>query len=495
MTSAKRLVDAAEAKCREGDDENAYVLFGRYLNILIQLQKRNDYFKQKKYICESLGGNSEQNRIMNKVENLKETLLKRYEEKNFLKDPNHTLTESQATLPVPMLEPKETRHSISCSQLFEMMEHESSRFLILDCRPKEDFQESSINFQYTCNVPENLCSLGMTENKVKESLPNESKVFWEMRKSRSIIVFVDWFSVSFSRNSPIWHLRNILIDWDQDIDNDKKPEMILLEGGYERWIMMYPMKCSNPHIRVPKENAITAPSMDGIEYPNFEDIVMKDTSKSTPQIDRSTKSNAVKNYEANLSTSELLERKEQLMNKSLQNDQELLRLEIDYTNLISNKENEEDQSNSQNVLYKILELQTKQKDNDIEKETIDEVIKKAPVKPSELSKVEDLENRLKQKEYEMKKSHEELERKQRERNEALRKARDNKPNFDARTPVKTPRRNELILSPRNLNSQNSIPHFDRASKPIAVSNQNFYDNQDFSPVKGRVVSIRKYIFI
>jgi ubiquitin carboxyl-terminal hydrolase 8 len=338
-----------------------------------------------------------------------------------------------------------------------------------------------------CNVPENLCAIGMTESKVKTNLPNESKVFWEMRKSRPIIVFVDWSSVSFSRNSPIWHLREILVEWDQDIESDKKPEMILLEGGYERWLMTYPMKCSNPHVRVPKENAINAPSMDGIEYPNLEDIIMKDTSKSTPMIDRSTKSNAVKNYEANLSQSELLERKELLMNKSMQNDRELLQLENVYTNLISNKENEEDQSNSQNVLYKILELQTKQKDNDIEKETINEVIKNAPVKPSELSKVEDIENRLKQKENEMNKTHQELEMKQRQRSEALKKARENKPNFENKTPIKAPRRNELILSPRNLNSQNSIPHFDRASKPMTVSNQNHYDNQDFAPVSGRVV--------
>lgn len=467
----------------------AYVLYGKYLNIIFQLQRRNDYETQKNFIVRSLGGNKAQSAFMRRLEKLKEDLIKRYDQKSFLESSNNNLTTSQATIPVPPTEANKTRRSIECRELFDMMEHESSRFLILDCRPMEDYKESQINFHYICNVPENLCSLGMTENKIKANLPNESKVFWEMRKSRSIIVFVDWFSTDFIRNSPIWHLKNILLEWDQDIDNDKKPEMIVLEGGYERWLTTYPMKCTNPHVRVPKENTITEPSVEGIEYPNFEDIVMKDTSKSTPQIDRSTKNNAVKNYEMNLSKSELYERKELLMNKSLQNDKELLQLETTYTNLISNKENEEDQSNSQNVLFKILELQTKQKDNDIEKETIDEVIANVPVKPSELSKVEDIENRLKEKEEEVKRNHEEVERKKRERNEALKKARENKPDFESRTPIKTPRRSELILSPRNLNSQNSIPHFDRASKPVTVSSQNYYDNQDFSPVKGRVVNI------
>jgi ubiquitin carboxyl-terminal hydrolase 8 len=255
----------------------AYVLYGKYLNIMFQLQKRNDYQTQKKYIVKSLGGNSEQGRFMKRLESLKADLVKRYDQKNFLESSNNTLTTSQATIPVPTTEANEIRHSIGCKQLFDMMERESARFLILDCRPMEDYKESQINFHYICNVPENLCSLGMTENKIKANLPNESKVFWEMRKSRSIIVFVDWFSKYFARNSPIWHLKNILLDWDQDIDNDKKPEMIVLEGGYEAWLLTYPMKCSNPHVRVPKENIVAGPSVEGIEYPNLEDIVMKDT--------------------------------------------------------------------------------------------------------------------------------------------------------------------------------------------------------------------------
>lgn len=487
ITCGKKLVLAAETKYQEGDEENAYVLYGRYLNILFQLQRRNDYQKQKNYIVQNLGGNSEQERVMSRLESLKKSLRMRYDEKSIMEDPNRVLATSEVTLPVTLTEPKETRHSISCTQLYEMMDRESSRFIILDCRPQADYEESKIMFNFMCNVPENLCCLGMTESKVKDKLPNESKVFWEMRKNRSIIVFVDWFSNSFARNSPIWHLKTILMDWDQDIDMDKKPEMILLQGGYEQWIITYPTKCSNPHVKVPKENILNVPSMEGIEYPNFEDIVMKDVSRNTPTIDRSTKSNAMKSFEANLSKSELLDVKEQLMNKSMQNDKELLQLETDYTMLLSNKENEEDPSSSQNVLYKILELQTKHKDNELEKETIDEVIKKAPVKVSDMSKVEDIENRLKQKEDEMKHFQQELEKKQKQRDERLRKARENKPSFDSKTPVKTPRRNELILSPRNLNTQNSIPQFDRASKPT-VSNQAFYDNQDFSPVSGRVVS-------
>lgn len=485
LTSIKKLIGAADESYKAGDEENAYMLYGRYVNLVFQLQKKPDYYKQKEYVTKSLGGNTAVHRILDRLQDLKASLIMRYAEQNGL---NET---AQLTIHVPsppevLVQPKGNRHSISCVELKEMMEKEASKFIILDVRAEADFEQSKINFNFVCNVPEKLACLGMSENKVKEKLPNSSKVIWELRKNRSVIVFLDWFSTSFIRNSPIWHLKNILMEWDMEIDNDKKPEMIVLEGGYGRWLTTYPMKCTDPKVQVPNASQETVPSMDGIEYPNFEDIAMKD-SKGTPAVDRSTKSNALKNYEPNLSQGELLERKDHLMNKSLQNDKDLLKLETDYTNILSNKENEEDPAHSQNVLFQILELRSKQKDVDIERETIDEVIKTAPVKPSELSKVEDLENRLKEKEKEKKKVQPALEMQQSMMEEALKRARESKPDFN-KTPIKAPRRTELILSPRNLNSQNSIPHFDRASKPLPVSNQNFYDNQDFAPVRGTVVS-------
>lgn len=437
------------------------------------MQKKPDYTQQKEYISKTLGGNPNQSKVITRLESLKKSLKSRYEEKD------KTLT--PAAIPVTPMDSEEqipeVRHSISCYELYGMMEKESSKFIILDCRTEEDFQQSRIVFNFICNVPESICQIGMSENKVKLSLPNESKVFWEMRKNRQIIVFVDWGSTSFRRNTPIWHLRQILLEW--DIECEKKPEMILLEGGFERWLTTYPMKCSDPRVKVPQEGRPSLPSMEGIEYPNLDDITMKDTSNKAPVVDRSTKNKAMRK-------SELLELKEELMDKSLQNDKELLELESAY---VSNKENEDD-PRSQDVIYKILELRTKKKDVDIKNENIDkeiEIAKNEPVKPSEMSKVEDLEIRLKQKEDEIKKYQPLMAERDKLFDEALRKARETKSDFN-KTLMKTPGKGELILSPRNLNSQNNIPHFDRASKPITVSNQGFYDNQDFSPVHGRTVS-------
>lgn len=462
----------------------------------MQLQSRSDYQTQKIYILKCIGGSGNPRDIMLKLEKLKESLMKRYDELN---ESNRIVSPAnKMPTPVPMeFEPindipKETKHSISCQELNILMERESNKFVIFDCRSEEDYEESKIKFQYMCNVPEKLCHIGMSEYKVREKLPNGSVVVWSMRKDRPFLIFVDWSSTEFSRNSPIWHLKQTLTEWDNEDHDGKIPEMLVLEGGYDRWILTYPMKCTNPHVKRPYENIQQTPSVDGIEYPNLDDIAMKDTSKKTPTVDRSTKSNAIKNYEPNLSAKELLEKKEHLLDKSLQAEKELLQLENEF----SNKENIEDPEESQNVLFKILELQTKMKDNEIEKKTIDEVIKTAPIKPSEKSKVQDLEIAIKRKLDEENRLKQESLKKQQQRDEKLKKARLNKPDFH-KTPFKTPGNNELILSPLNLNNQNrnrEIPRFDRASKPVSASNQNFYDNQNFDPAHGRVVNMRKSFF-
>lgn len=489
IKSEKKLLESAELMVKEGDEEYAYILYGRYMKILSTLQKRSDYAKEKDYIKKMLGGNGEQQKIMEKMERLTDSLNKRYHQKKMELESNRI---SFNELAIPLAIKSEIRHSITCYQLYEMIEKESSRFLIMDCRPEDDFQESRIIFNFQCCVPQNLCCIGMSVGKVQAKLPNESKVFWEMRKSRPIIVFVDWFSTSFTRNSPIWNLKNILVDWDQELD--KKPEMILLEGGYDQWLTTYPSRCTDPHVTSPKHaNTISSPSMDDIEYPNVDDIMMKDQleTSQTPAIDRSTKNNAMKAYdEKNLSQSELLERKELLMNKSIQNNIELIRLENDYSIIEADKENQELISSQQDLLYKIYELHTKQKDVELEGETIEEelkIVKNDPVKPSEKSKVEDLENRLKIKADEQNIVKLEALSKVKAREEALEKARQNKPKFES--PIKpSPRKSELILSPRNLNKQNSIPRIDRASKPASISNQHYYESQDFAPVYGKVVS-------
>ncbi|CAG9804419.1 unnamed protein product [Chironomus riparius] len=483
--SAKKLAEMADFHDKKGDAETAYICLGRYMNLLTQLQHKKDYVAQKNFIRTTMGGNQEQKRLMEKLEKLREKLKPRIiNEENIAK----MTIEPKVPVENPVIDKiPEIRETITCLKLFEMMEKDSSKILIIDTRSNEDFINSKIDFKFICNVPQDLCNLGMTANKIQLELPNESKVFWEMRKDRPIIVFLDWRSVCFTRNTPVWQLRNILKEYDPELD--KIPEMIILEGGYESWLFTYPMKCTDPHVEVPNDMNNSTPTVEGIEYPTLEDIVMKDESFSTPLVDRSTKGSAIKAYDKKLSESELLEEKEILINKSIQNEKDLMKLEQDFDIMSANKENEDDPNKQQQMLFQIWELDTKQKDFASQHQTINnelEKVKKTTILSPKISKVEDLEKRLKVKEAEEKKLHDDREKKKKEREEKLSIARQNKPQFDDyKSPTKAPRKSELILSPRNLN-QNSIPHFDRASKPTLQNSQLFYDNQDFAPVYQKV---------
>lgn len=492
------MKDQAEIEEKRGNIENAYIFLGRYMNLLTQMQKHKDYEKNKDFIKAMMGGNSQQMALMAKLGKLQNEIIERLKKQSpAAKTVNEVLPTQQKQEILTAEKTVEESETITCEKLYEMIEKDSSKFIIMDCRTSDDFEESRIDFKFMCNVPQELCCIGMSAEKIGKKIPNSSMVFWQMRKNRQILVFVDWSSTKFGRNTPVWTLRNIFRDFDQDIN--ESIVILLLEGGYDRWLIKYPMKCTDPHVKRP-EIINSSPDIDGIEYPNLEDITMKDdksfssaNNSKTPQVDRSTKGSAIKAYEKNLSESDLLQEKEDLINKSIKNEKELLKLEQDLETISGNKENEADPVKEQQTMYAIWELDTKQKDFAIQHESINkelEKVKKTEVSSPFKSKVEDLEYRLKKKEAEEKELHENVARKRKEREEKLKIARLHKPVLDDyKSPTKAPRKSEVILSPKTLN-QNVIPHFDRASKPTLFTNsQNFYDNQDFAPVYQKVVSV------
>lgn len=490
------MIEKAEESRINGDEEKSFALYMRFMNLLSKVQKTPDYNKEKSLISKMIGTNSDITKHLDHTEMLKKSLKKRYEiaypeetpavSTKIKVDPDMAVAPSAA---------QEVREVIDCTTLFEMLES-GEKLLIMDCRSPESYEQSKMTYKYTMNVPESILKLGMTASKIQGLLPNDSKVFWNMRENRRYIIFVDWYSKRFNRNSPVWHLKEILMDWDQDVE--KKPEMFLLEGGYDKWKTVYPMKCDNPQFSPPKTTNGDAPAIEDIEYPNWEDIQMKDSSlnmTSQPQVDRTMKLNAMKAYETSKTPLQLLEEREQLMDKSLHNERELLTLESDLKQIVSNKENNEDSSvKEQSYLFKIWELQAKQQDFNVKEKFIKEQLdlsKDQVQEPKEKTKLMVVEQHLKEMEMERRRVHEERELKKKEREEALKFARDRKPTFnDHKTPPKSQRKEEIILSPKALSQVNtpSIPSFDRTAKPLQTVSRQIYTDQDFSPFYGRVVS-------
>lgn len=497
MQSLQKMIKLAEENRINRDEEMSYVLYMKFMNLLSKLQKNPDFSKQKGLITKMIGTNNDISKHLDHMEKLKASLKERYateipaeqmptaETIVMNVDQDENLDDSK---------PQDVREVVDCTTLYSMF-NSGEKLLIMDCRSAEHYDQSKMDYKYTVNVPEEILKLGMTASKIQELLPNDSKVFWNMRENRHYIIFVDWSSKRFNRNSPVWHLKEILMEWDQDVE--KKPKMLLLEGGYEKWKTVYPMKCFNPQFSPPKMTNGDTPAIEDIEYPNWEDIQMKNTSTNTsmqPQVDRSMKLNAMKAYESTKSPLQLLEENEQLMDKSLKNERELLTLETSLKQIVSDKENNEDSNAlSQTFLFKIWELKSKLQDFNVEEKSIKEQLdlsKDQIREPKEISKVMQVEQHLREMEMERKRVQMEREQKSKELEEAMKFARDRKPSFnDHKTPQKSQRKEEIILSPKALNQVNTtIPSFDRAAKPIQTVSRQTYSDQDFLPVYGRVVS-------
>lgn len=463
-----------------------------------KLQKAPDFKTKRDFIHQVVGSQKNLNKIYDQLEKLQGNLVRRYNEKY---GPQAPLTESKSNEinstnnalhqdPNNMVAIENERTSIPSKNLFDMINGDNNqKILIMDCRPIEDYQKSHINYRFSINVPPDNLTIGMSAHKIHEDLPNESKIFWEFRTKRPIIFF-DWFSSRLERNSPLWHLKEILTQW--DADSDKKPDMMILEGGYDDFLTRYPMKCTDPHVERPSRDIDgSPPSVDGIEYPTLEEIEMKDKTMSmdrsviAPTIDRSMKKNAVEAHERSIG--EVIEELEQVMDKSLQNEKEWLNAENDYKKVITEKENNDDTSaREQALIFKMWELQSKSNDYGIRVDNLNiqahhglENVKD----PQVISKLAESERQLRLKKIEQQKLQEEREQAKKTREEAFRQAHALKPQFNDNRPIpKSQRTDELILSVK------SLPVVDRATKPIQSNYQE--DAQLFDPCYGKVVSKR-----
>lgn len=495
MITMKKIVDEAE-KCRiQGDEEKSYVLYMKYLSLMTLVQKMPDFQKQKDFVSKSLGSNEAIKKYINHVEELQKSLKARYE----VAYPNGVEPATPVVDTVAEVAPEQSppvQETISCKTLKDMIDS-GKKLLIMDCRSQEHYELTGLEYQYTLNVPEEIIKLGMSASKIQEKLPNESRVYWEMRTKRSYIILVDWYSTRFNRNSTVWHLREILTEWDHD--NDKKPWILLLEGGYDQYKMMYPMVCRNPHFVPPRESSFKVPAVGDIEYPSIGDITMKDESfsNSIPMIDRAMKANAVSAYKNQKSQLELLNESSKLADQSIRVEEALLTLEKEMNQITKNKENDGDSGKQeQSYLFRIWELGAKKNDTDGElkslKKQIDEVMPEV-LDQQIMTKVRQVEIELAEKDRKRRLVQEEVEKNKRERDENLRIARSKKPTLDnTRTPPKVSRREELILSPKSLTNNEivtpSIPSFDRSSKPVQLAPRQIFNKEDFSPVYGNVVS-------
>lgn len=194
----------------------------------------------------------------------------------------------------------------------------------------------------------------MTAGTIQHNLSVDSKQMWASRSIKDHVILMDWSSVAGGIDRIIDTLKSILQDvsclhletkntykfiyiidshillnqWDQDVTY--RNPLRILNGGYENFLHTYPMHTSNPQFRPISSYAQLSKQVDidDVEYPDINNIAMKDTiaiapaagvgsSRHIPKVDRTSKLEAIEIY------SKQYETEAKLMDRTLAEAQEL----------------------------------------------------------------------------------------------------------------------------------------------------------------------------
>ncbi|XP_036399789.1 ubiquitin carboxyl-terminal hydrolase 8 isoform X1 [Megalops cyprinoides] len=304
VQSACKIFKAAE-ECRlDRDEEKAYVLYMKYLTVYDLIKKRHD-FKQHQDFFLSMLGPASFKKAIEEAEKLSESLKLRYEEAEVrkkleererleekkkreeksekdlgrssfrevagAKKENKIKGEQDVKTEVPKA--AGPPGGVTAEKLFKMMRDESMSVLIMDARSRKDFEESQMHvpMQNCISVPEEAISPGITVNQIEAKLPAESKDQWQRRGFVDYIVLLDWFSsvTDLKLGTTLQSLKDALYKWDSKTILRSEP--LVLEGGYENWLLFYPMYTTNSKVKPPRQDTVDTIPQLNFSYPSLEE--------------------------------------------------------------------------------------------------------------------------------------------------------------------------------------------------------------------------------
>uniref|UniRef100_A0A674N3I9 Ubiquitin carboxyl-terminal hydrolase 8 n=1 Tax=Takifugu rubripes TaxID=31033 RepID=A0A674N3I9_TAKRU len=317
VQSACKIFKAAE-ECRlDRDEERSYVLYMKYLTVYDIIKKRPDFKKQMDYYMTLLGPSSFKKAI-EEAEKLSGSLKLRYEEvevrkkleekeRQEEKQKKEEITEKDSGQSSPKASAankdskkvKKYRYmyfytyqiyfilsangcllflfcrtgGITAEKLFHMMKDQTITVIVMDARCQKDFEESHIQVPpQTCiSVPEEAITPGITVNQIETKLPDVSKEKWSHRGFVDYIVLLDWFSsvTDLELGTTLKSLKDALFKWDSITILRSEP--LVLEGGYENWLLFYPMYTTNAKVHPPRQNIISTLPQLTFSYPSLEE--------------------------------------------------------------------------------------------------------------------------------------------------------------------------------------------------------------------------------
>lgn len=314
--SALKIFKAAE-ECRlDRDEERAYVLYMKYVTVYNLIKKRPDFKQQQEYF-HSILGPANIKKAIEEAEKLSESLKLRYEEAEVRKKLEEKDRQEEEQLQQQkrqeagredsgpsakgslenMLDSKnktqringerseknETseKGTVTAKELYTMMMDKNISLIIMDARRMKDYLDSCIS--NSLSVPEEAISPGVTASWIEANLPDDSKDTWKKRGNVDYVVLLDWFSSAkdLHLGTTLRSLKDALFKWESKTVLRNEP--LVLEGGYENWLLCYPQCTTNAKITPPPrgKNEEVSISLD-FTYPSLEESVPSKPAQMPP---------------------------------------------------------------------------------------------------------------------------------------------------------------------------------------------------------------------
>uniref|UniRef100_A0A663EWT9 Ubiquitin carboxyl-terminal hydrolase 8 n=1 Tax=Aquila chrysaetos chrysaetos TaxID=223781 RepID=A0A663EWT9_AQUCH len=304
VQSALKIFKAAEESRLDRDEEKAYILYMKYVTVYNFIKKRPDFKQQQDYF-HSILGPTNLKKAIEEAERLSDSLKLRYEEaevrkkleerdrqelqkKQEPKDDGKSSAKNSSESAVDSkgksqringerkhsLEKKDQSDSLSgtvtAEKLFAMMSDKNIELIIMDARRLKDYQESCI--PRSISVPEEAISPGVTANWIEARLPEDSRDPWKRRGHFDYVILLDWFSsaTDLKLGTTLQSLKDALFKWESKTILQNEP--LILEGGYENWLLCFPQYTTNAKVTPPQHSrseAVTV-SLD-FTYPSLEE--------------------------------------------------------------------------------------------------------------------------------------------------------------------------------------------------------------------------------
>ncbi|KFP66004.1 Ubiquitin carboxyl-terminal hydrolase 8 [Cariama cristata] len=309
VQSALKIFKAAEESRLDRDEEKAYILYMKYVTVYNFIKKRPDFKQQQDYF-HSILGPTNLKKAIEEAERLSDSLKLRYEEaevrkkleerdrqelqkKQEPKDDGKSSAKNSSESAVDSkgksqringerkhsLERKDQSDSLSASlfqgavtaeKLFAMMSDKNIELIIMDARRLKDYQESCI--PKSISVPEEAISPGVTANWIEARLPEDSRDPWKRRGHFDYVILLDWFSSAedLKLGTTLQSLKEALFKWESKTILQNEP--LILEGGYENWLLCFPQYTTNAKVTPPQHSKSEAVTVSlNFTYPSLEE--------------------------------------------------------------------------------------------------------------------------------------------------------------------------------------------------------------------------------